>query len=568
MNIINKALLHLILMPAGLYRKLGIDLPQLRSIVNTKLLMDDRRPNTFQQTSRRKKGKEVSLATVGTMLLSLLLGLIYLYAFMVGKNMITHLTIYFSMFFFMLSATLITDFTSVLIDVRDTFIILPKPVNDRTLITARLLHIFIHLCKIVLPMSIPGVIMAAYDNGPAGAALLFLIALLVTLFVLFFINALYILILRFTKPQKFQSIISYIQIVFAIVIYASYQLIPRMADILHMNELDLSGKPFIIFYPIYWFACLWQALMTFNVCQSIWIAAILGFILPFVSIWIVVKFLAPSFNNKLAMISSTVDTGQPAKPVSVHRKINYAEWLSRIFTKGFIERMGFQFTWKMTSRSRDFKMRVYPTIGYLVVYLVIVFWNGRHINFEKIRDQGAGSKVLIISALYFSSFLLTMALNQMIYSEKYKAAWIFYVSPLQNPGEVILGAAKAAILKFYIPLVILITGTGIFLIGPSVIPNLVLGLFNQLLIAFILVFGGNIVFPFSLHQNTNVKAGSFIRSMSILFVSGLIAFGHYLIYDFLPAVLLCSLISLLALWYITGSIKNTTWKAIKTAYEE
>src|SRR4051794_8374786 len=120
MNIFNKALLNLVLLPSGLYRKLGIDLPKLRTIVSIKLLMDDRRPNSFQQT-RRKKEKQISLATVGTMILSFLLGFIYLYAFAIGKNMITHLTIYFSMFFFMLSATLISDFTSVLIDVRDTF---------------------------------------------------------------------------------------------------------------------------------------------------------------------------------------------------------------------------------------------------------------------------------------------------------------------------------------------------------------------------------------------------------------------------------------------------------------
>jgi hypothetical protein len=199
---------------------------------------------------------------------------------------------------------------------------------------------------------------------------------------------------------------------------------------------------------------------------------------------------------------------------------------------------------------------------------VIVFWNKRQISIEDISSQRDRGKVLVISCLYFTSFLLTMSLNQMIYSEKYKAAWIFYVSPLRRPGEVILGAAKAAIMKFYIPLVVCIMAIGIFFSGLQILPNLVLGLFNQLLIAFVLVYSGNKAFPFSLHQNTNVKAGSFLRSMGILFFSGLIAVGHYFIYNFTPALLLCSIISLLALWYIIGSIRNTNWQAIKSAYEE
>ena len=118
---------------------------------------------------REEKGKACFNGNVGTMFFSALLGVVYLFAFSIGNDMITQLTFYFSMFFFMLSATLISDFTSVLIDIRDTYIILPKPVNDRTFVIARLLHIFIHICKIVLPMSLAGIIYMVYNPGWGGA---------------------------------------------------------------------------------------------------------------------------------------------------------------------------------------------------------------------------------------------------------------------------------------------------------------------------------------------------------------------------------------------------------------
>jgi len=161
-----------------------------------------------------------------------------------------------------------------------------------------------------------------------------------------------------------------------------------------------------------------------------------------------------------------------------------------------------------------------------------------------------------------------MAINQIMYSEKYKASWIYYVSPLQEPGAVILGSAKAAIFKFYIPLVAFITIAGVVIAGPSILPNVVLGLFNELLIATILVYAGHKMFPFSVHQNTSVKTGALMRNFFVLFVSGLIAVGHFIIYDIMPAVILCAGLSILATWLIMSSVRKTSWEAIKSSYSE
>ncbi|HWJ90807.1 MAG TPA: hypothetical protein VNR87_06830 [Flavisolibacter sp.] len=568
MQIINKAFLKLALLPSGLYHKMGVQLPQLRSILQTKLTMDDRRPNTVQQTSRKKSSRPVSRATIGTMIVSALLGLVYLLSFVVGQDKVTQLTVYFSFFFFMLSATLISDFTSVLIDVRDTYIILPRPVNDSTVIVARMLHIFIHICKIVLPMSVPGLVKIFIDDGAGGAFLFLLMIFLLTLFAIFFINSVYIIILKITTPEKFQTIISYVQIIFAIVMYGSYQIFPRLVDQFDLEHFNIASIRGIGFYPIYWFANTWKVFYSFHGSSAQLVLAGLGFILPVLSIYTVVRYLAPSFNNKLALINNAA--GNQQHPVSAKSggRSSYADFLSRVFTRGNAERMGFLFTWKMTARSRDFRMKVYPSIGYLLVYVVIMFMRNKHLSISEIAAQQSAGKLIIISALYFTSLLLTMAINQIVYSEKYKASWIYYVSPLAEPGAVILGSAKAAIFKFYIPLVAFITVAGIVIAGPSILPNIVLGLFNELLIATILVYAGHKMFPFSMHQNTSVKTGSLLRNLFVLFISGMIALGHFVIYDYMPAVILCAALSILATWLLMTSVRRTSWEAIKSSYTE
>jgi ABC-2 type transport system permease protein len=568
MNIINKAFLKVALLPAPVYKKLGVDLKQLRSILHIKLTMDDRRVSTLQQTSHRKNKKPVTKATLLVMFLSALMGLALLFAFAAGSDRLTHLTFYFAFFFFMLASTLISDFTSVLIDPRDTFIILPKPVSDKTFLVARLLHIFIHICKIVLPLTLPGLIYIGINDGILGCLVFALVILLVTLFSIFVINAVYIVILKITTPERFKTIISYFQIIFAISIYASYQLVPRMIGSYNLDTFTFTSYSYIVYIPFYWFAATWQLLYSFQVTTPQLIAALLGLSVPVLSIYGVIKYLAPTFNNKLAMINSSGgEEKSKAKSKKSKRKAGYSNFLARVFTKSRPEKMGFRFTWKMMNRSRDFKLKVYPGIGYIIVYIFIMFY-GKEFQLEDFSEETSKGKIVIISSIYFTSFILTMAINQMIFSEKYKASWLYYAKPLARPGDVILGGVKAAIFKFYIPLLTLIVAGSLILIGPKVIPNLILGMFNVLLISTLQVYAGNKLFPFSMQQTTNVKTGSFLRSMFVFFISAIIAGGHYFLYGFMYVIIGSAALSVAATWMLMSAIRSTGWTEIKAGYSD
>lgn len=569
MHIINKTFLKLALLPMGVYRRMGVDAIHLKAILVTKLTMDDRRPNTVQQTRHKKSDKPVNTATLGTILLSAVIGLVYLVSFAIGQNIVTHLTFYFSFFFFMLAASLISDFTAVLIDVRDNYIILPKPVSDQTVVTARILHIFIHICKLVVPMCLPGLVYIIITYGVPGGIYFLLMVLLLTFFVIFFINALYIIILRITTPTKFQSIISYIQIFFAIALYASYQILPRMANRLGAFTFDATAHRALFMLPMYWFASGWNTLYTLHAGISELLLLLLCFAVPVISLYAVVKYLAPSFNNKLALLNSVnIETAKPeTKTETAKSKLSYAAALGRLATKSGAERMGFLFTWKMTARSRDFKVKVYPSIGYLLVIFVMMFLrSGTKINLRNMNEQT--SKVIVMSALYIGSILMITAINQITQSDKYKAAWIYFIAPVQKPGEVISGALKSMLLKFYIPVVVLVLFGGLYFIGLSVLPNIVLGLCNQLLITTLIVYGSTKIFPFSLQQNNNARSGTFIKNMMLLIVSGVVGFCHYLVYDITGVIAIFIVLSALATWLMLSSIKDTGWGKIKAAYAD
>ncbi|CAN5563450.1 hypothetical protein BH10BAC3_BH10BAC3_37270 [soil metagenome] len=569
MNVINKFLLSAVLWPKNMYRKLGVNNAHLRAILTTKLIMDDRRPNTFNQVQQKKKEKPVAGATLGTMFMSAVLGMFFLYAFKVGQDYTTHLTVFFSMYLFMLASTLIAEFTSVLIDVRDNYIILPKPVNDRTVVVARLLHILVHLTKLVLPMALPAVVFMAIKSTVWGTILFSILIGFNTLFTIFLINALYIIILRITTPQKFQSIISYFQIGFAIFMYGGYQIALRAIDKVALQGYNISTIKYIWLVPSYWFAGAWQGLSNFDMQPEWIIATLLSFITPVASIYVVIKYFAPSFNQKLSQISSsnpeTTSLQKGTKTISTTSR--YSATLAQWFTKKGAEQMGFLFCWKMTSRSKDFKMKVYPSFGYVLVYAVVIFLNSDKLSLQSIRTDPKQGKILLLSIIYFSSLMLVMAIAQIAYSEKFKAGWIYFTTPVKSPGYLISGAVKAVMLKYYIPIIILLAFPAILLLGITVIPNLLLGLSNLLLICSLIAYLNDKYLPFSASQTIANKSGAFIRGIFTLIIPGIIGLIHYALYDFMIVISILCILSFSAAWLVIGSIKNTSWAAVKSTYE-
>jgi len=567
MNIVNKAILKLVSLPKGLYEKAGISVNHLTAILRYKLIMDDRRPSSIQQARQRKnKDKKVSNSSIFSILFSAFLGLMFLVSFVYSNDPLLQLTFYFAMFITMVCMMLVSDFTSVLIDVRDNMIILPKPVNDKTFVTARLLHIFIHICKIILPMSLPGLVYMGINSGFYGVIVFFLLIILATIFSIFLINAVYMLILRITTPDKFKNIIGNIQIVFAIIIYASYQILPRMSSRINGLDVKLQHADWLIIMPPYWFAAAFKLIYSPSLIEGSrqMVAGITGILLPWVSIYVVIKYLAPSFNQKLSMISGGGEEYVPTIKGKVLQKENkgFLYKIASFLTSGKTELAGFMFASRMMARSREFKMKVYPSLGYMLVMVFVMFFSKNNITLSAFQtDKGV---MMLLFIIYILSLTILTATTQMMQSEKFKAAWVFFTTPIEVPGVFISGAIKAAISKFYLISASAISIVAIVLCGHTILPNLLLALSNQLVIIYILSMVTSKFFPFSRPMNNIEKgAGNLMRTIARLLISVLVAGIHILIFKNLLMVWIALPISFTLLYFLTKSVKEIGWKEIR-----
>lgn len=568
MNFVDKFLLKAFLLATPLFRKLNIDINHLQAILVAKLTMDNRRPAAFQQMQRSKEKKELNSATLKTMLVSLVMGLFFLMSFAIGTDITTKLTVFFSMFIFMLAATLITDFTSVLIDTRDNLIILPKPINDATFVTARLIHIGIHINKLLIPLAFPSLIALIVIGGIAAVIPFLLMVFLATLLGIFLINAVYIVILKITEPAKFQSVISYFQIAFAVFIYGGYQLLPRLLEASGMENMTMSQVKNIIFYPPFWFANACNSLMTLSFTGLSSLSLMLAFVVPGLSIFVVIRYFAPSFNRQLSMINSSnaeISTRKISEAKNIRSEISvpWIEKLASFVTRGGNEFMGFLFAWKMMSRSRDFKMKVYPGFGYILVLMAMVIFRSKSLHLSDFTTITEHAKSILILGIYASSLMVSTAILQLAYSEKYKAAWIFAISPIENPGKIISGAVKAVLAQFYFPIVILIAIPAMLLAGIGLFPNLLLGCLNIITITALIAYFSLRNIPFTASQQNVSKSNTFIKSMLNMFIPLMIGVLHYFMFEYTWVIILLVFLSGIAAWMVLDSIRNLGWAKVE-----
>ncbi len=523
----------------------------------------------MHQYKKQQQKKSIKWATLGTMVMMALLGSFFIISFFITKDPTTQFTLYFTFFIFMLASTLISDFTSVLIDVRDNYIILPKPINDKTFLLSRLLHIIIHVSKLIIPMTLPGLIVTGIQKGASGVAIFILLLPFATVFTIFLINAIYLIILKITTPEKFKSIISYFQIAFAIVIYGGYQIVPRLMDMTILEKYSIPAYSWWILAPPYWFGIAWKVIYSGGSLYEI-IVALFSFVVTIFSVWLIIKYFAPSFNQKLAMISGSELSNE--KTISTNTKLitktSMAQKLAIILTKKGAERMGFLLTWHMTSRSRDFKMKTYPSIGYLIVYMAIIFIRNKKISFTNLTTESNEAKFFVIFSVYMISFIMMQALGNIKISDKYKAAWIYYVAPIQQPGNILSGATKAIIAKFYLPIALIITALSITILGWRVIPNIVLGMSTQICVSFIVVYLMMRSFPFSTTENTKLKGATFVRGLFSLIVPIGMGFLQFTVFDYTVVIVLLAGLSLIANWLIAGAVYQRDWATITAEYKE
>ncbi len=560
----NRLLLYLIMLPTGMWQRMGADPAQLRAILDVKLKLDDRKPLSFGRPQKQKKARRFSIML--GMFISFITGVIYIFPLVMMEDRLTALWTFFTMFLFLLSFTLISDFSTVLIDTRDKYIVLPLPVSDRTLFLSRLLHVFIYLFRIVLPMSLPGWIVLGIIGG-WKAALWFPLPLLLLVFTaLFLVMGVYMIMIRVASAEKFKELLSYFQIAFSVIVFGTYYLVPRAMDARSMQRFDVSRFEWAQLTPPYWLAATFSWIAPLKGGAAVPFIGLLAILFPALCLWVTIKYLAPQFAARLGGLDA-IESGETnrVQQKSSHRSDGFYQRLARLLNRRPEAQAGFMMAWIQTARSRTFKMKVYPMFAYVPIYFLYLMLQSRRPVAEQWERLPATASHLIL--LYMCSIVMLQAFSFIGISEQYKASWIYRAVPLKEPGAIMAGTFKVVWVKYFLPFFVAISAFVIAVWGAPAVADVLLAFVNITLFAACMARLAYRRFPFSQIDQTASSGSKFLRAMFGMAIPGALGVGHYFALEMLWLKALFLLLSAILLWLVWDSYAHTDWSVIQAEEE-
>jgi len=543
----------------------GVDTAQLSEILRIKLLMDNRRPKGMFATRKgANNGNKVQspwMINFFMLLMGLFIGLVLTLNQMpyVGE------TFYFLIFMVLMSLTLISDFTTVLIDTRDQFILLPRPVNDRTIAVSRILHISIYVLRLALLQGLPALVIVGIIDGPLAVPVFFIQILEATFLSIFMVNIIYLLLMKAVSPQRFKDIISYFQIGFSVLIFAAYYLLPRMINVSVLGNISLLSHWWAYGLPPVWIAALNELLIHSGRSGLVTsLLAIIGIVFPLAGLWFVAKVLAPGFNRRLAVIATSDGNANTSVKIKKAGKFSLIEKLSNLVAPDPVENAGYRITWKLAARTREFKMKVYPAFAYVPIYFIYFAFAGKEDSLSGKWDKmqaGHGYVFLI----YLSSFLLLAVLSNISMSEKYKSSWVYYALPVGDPGKILSGMYKAIITLYFFPYCLVLSVIIVSIWGPQAINDIILAflacMIFGLIVALFMVKG----LPFSKPVIVKQGGGKAVSSLLIMGLMGVAGFGHYMLMRWEMVIWISIVPALFITWLMFRYYKKQTWDNIEMA---
>jgi len=538
----------------GLFTMMGVDYQQLESILRVKLTMDNRR-GFSTSTKKTDSSNQLLLQSFVYAIIGIFIGI--LIDFM--DHTFTAYTMVFSMIMMMIAMLMISEFSVVLIDTRDNAILLPRPINSKTMTMAKLLHIAIYLLHLSLSLSIGSLFFTVINYGFVAGLFFLLMIFLATLFTLFLTNLFYLGLMRFVNGEKLKDIMVYFQIGMAIIFMGAYQLLPRLIEMNDLYNAQMTIEWFTYLIPSSWFAGSITALTTSVYSLENISFLIIALCVPLASLWIIIKHLSPKFSQRLSQMDAVASKPEKRKSQKANR-FRYSDKLAQIMTQSTVERTSFKMIWKMSGRERKFKQTAFPAFGYVFVFIALTVFKGFGDEDQLSTLLTSKRYLLFLYFIIFAAFAVSM---NIIYSDEPKSSWFFSSMPISKPGEILSGTIKAVLAKYVWPLYVIIGGLILCFWSYKALPDLLYALVSITVITSFVTVMQSKALPFSKERLSQDSGDNFIKGILIMVSAVLIGFTHWGL-TYIPYGVIVGLPIMLALQYLSFRyIKRIKWNQIE-----
>ena len=532
---------------------MGVDYHQLECILRVKLTMDNRR-GFSTSTKKKDSSNQLMLQSFVYAVVGSFIGILI---DSIGHTL-TAYTVVFSMIMVIIAMLMISEFTNVLMDTRDNSILMPRPINSRTIVLAKILHIAFYMLHMSFSLSLFVIVTTLINHGFVAMLFLLLLIVLAALFTLFLTNIFYLGLMNVVNGQTLKDIIVYFQVAMAILFMGGYQIMPRMMDMYDISNIQIPIHWWSYLVPPLWMSNSMEASINSVYDSSHLIFFACALLVPILSLIFVIKVLAPKFNKALAQLDVA---GSKEKKVVKEKNEGkgFVSRLSRLSTKNRVESTAFDMVWLMSGRERKFKQTVYPSFGYIFIFILIFAFKSKDaFNLESLAKSN--KYLWFIYTTIFVSFSITQQLG---YSDQNKSSWFYQILPIEKPGEVLLGSFKSVMIKYYVPIYLIVSIASLAIWGIPVIDDLVLGFLLISIVSSLMQSWSEPILPFTKERLTQDAGGNFAKGMLLMISAFGIGFLHYGL-SLLPyAIPIAIPILAFILYFRLRSFRKISWAKIK-----
>ena len=519
-----------------LFEAFGVEYEKMRLIVNMKLTLDKRKNNSSENKN----------SLMQSVILYLIIGFVASRIIVMQLDIMTKMTVLFALIFVMLLTCFITDFSSVILDTYDRHIIGITDVKDITLNMAKIVHIVIYISIMGLSISAFSILMIlmAYN---IGFCLLFILCMILMDFLLIMMTSvIYYLLIKIFKGEKLKDVLNLFQIFMILVFSIMYYLITSSLSDIQINY-TFSINAYDLFIPFMWFASLFCVIFYGKIQTLYIIMAILGIIVPILSIFIYIK-LTPAFERNLDKLEQVSYNEKDSK-----YKKSFVSKLGNKICKNNEEKSFFEFIYINLSRDREFKTRVYPTLASGIIMplvLLIVTYDRSMSIMEYLKSLSTTNNFLNI---YLAVILLQNCILLLKYSKEYEASFIYDVLPISKKRNIYSAEFKVIIIKLFVPVFIIIGIPYLILFKSKFIVHLLIAFVSTIFISMGTFRANDKSLPFSEDYAVTANTSNFLNIIKSIGFVGVAVLLHYLIilkapYIFSVAYLILLILIMKIIW--------------------
>ncbi len=532
---------------SGLAR-LGVDVPQYRTLLETSLRVDFR-GSAQVLSSPRRETSPLLVALAIYALYSLMLSFL---AFVFPAELYARIILVFGMA--ILGMVMLIDFGVTLVVPGDIGIIGWRPVDSRTYFAVRLTNALFYIVLFSLALHLIPSLFGMFSKGSSPAfPLVFLpSALLGSLFTAGVVAASYAALLRLFRQERFRDVVNYFQIALMVLFVVASQLFPRLEGSTLRGRIgeETGGTAWSWWdaAPPRWFAAPMEMLLDGPSARTILLslAAVLSTGALFVAL---VRTLSLSYLERIGQ------AGVPAaEPVGRRSRLSRLGPLLRFLFRSPEERAVFDFMRKLLARDRQVRLRLYPTLTFVLLPALVVLLE---------RDPGSpfggDSAFSVFLPLFTLGMLPAVLLSYCPFSGESQGEWIFELTGFEKPPRVAAAIKKCLVLIFFLPLALAMVAFFAFFWGLASAAMIVLfallcGLF-LLELEFLLFFRG---LPFSRPMTSGRTAMRLAYVLVAFPVIGLfVGLGHFFLNT--PGRFLLAALVLLPVIFLLHRLSNARY---------